>query len=91
MSDSFNIQRWIKFAQMDFDTAYNMSVLHDPVPLEIVCYHCQQSVEKILKVYALANSESLIKTHDLESVLKQCIKYDDEFLVFADACAVLTE
>ena len=91
MSDSLNIQRWIKFAQRDYDAAYNLSVLHHPVPFEIVCYLCQQSVEKILKAYALAHSEPLVKTHDLKFVLKQCIKYDDEFANFADFCAVLTE
>jgi len=91
MSDSLNIKRWIKFAQRDYDTAYNMSILHDPVPLEIVCYLCQQSVEKILKAYALAQSEPLAKTHDLKSVLKQCMEYDNEFGVFTDFCVVLTE
>ena len=90
MSGSLNIQRWIRFAQSDYDTAYKMSILHNPVPLEIVCYHCQQSVEKILKAYALAHSEPLVKTHDLKSVLKQCMGYDDEFAGFADFCDALT-
>jgi HEPN domain-containing protein len=91
MSDNLNIQRWIKFAQRDYDAAYNMSILHNPIPLEIVCYLCQQCAEKILKAYALANSEPLVKTHDLKSVLKQCMSYNDDFAAFADSCAVLTE
>jgi len=91
MSDSLNILRWIRFAQRDYDASQKMSLLHHPVPLEIVCYHCQQSVEKILKAYALAHSEPLVKTHDLESVLKQCMKYDEQFAAFADICAILTE
>ena len=90
MSDSLSIQRWIQFAQRDFDAAYNMSVLHQPIPLDIVCYLCQQSVEKILKAYTLAQSEPLAKTHDLKSILKQCMRYDNEFATFVDACAILT-
>ena len=90
MSDSQSISRWIMFAQKDYDAAYNMSVLHHPPPIEIICYHCQQSIEKILKAYALAHSGLLVKTHDLESVLKQCMEYDFQFGDFADACAVLT-
>ena len=91
MSDSLNILRWIKVAQRDYDAAHKMAELHHPVPLEIVCYHCQQSVEKILKAYALAHSEPLVKTHDLDSVLKQCMEHDDQFAAFADVCPVLTE
>ena len=90
MSDSVNILRWIMFAQRDYNAAHNMSVLHHPVPLEIVCYHCQQSVEKILKAYILARSDPLVKTHDLESILKQCMDHDNQFASFADICAVLT-
>ena len=91
MSDSLHISRWVKFAQRDYDTAENMSILHHPVPLEIVCYLCQQSAEKILKSYAIAKGEPLMKTHDLDSVLKLCIKHDSRFSAFEDICPVLTE
>jgi HEPN domain-containing protein len=41
-------QEWQRLAAMDLNTAeylQNMS----PLPLEIICYHCQQSAEKYLK------------------------------------------
>ncbi|MDR1327996.1 MAG: HEPN domain-containing protein [Oscillospiraceae bacterium] len=91
MSDSLHISRWISFAQRDYDTAEKMSILHRPVPLEIVCFLCQQSAEKILKAYTIAQNGPLLKTHDLESVLKICMKYDDRFSRFEDICPVLTE
>ena len=91
MSDSLHISRWVKFAQRDYDTAMNMSILHNPVPLEIVCYLCQQSVEKILKAYSIAQGEPFKKTHDLDSALKLCIKHDARFSAFEDICPVLTE
>ena len=90
MRDSLDVNEWIRFAQMDYDAAKNMSELHSPIPLEIVCYHCQQSAEKILKAYAIANGEPLIKTHDLETLLEQCVKHDDQFNVFAQICPELT-
>ena len=90
MSDSLRISRWVKFAQRDYDTAENISVLHNPVPLEIVCYLCQQSAEKILKSYAIAKGEPLMKTHDLDNVLKLCIKHDSRFSAFEDICPALT-
>jgi HEPN domain-containing protein len=79
------------FAQRDYDTAEKMSILHHPVPFEIVCFLCQQSAEKILKAYVIAQGESFMKTHDLESVLKLCIKYDNRFSRFEGICPVLTE
>ncbi|MCL2079091.1 MAG: HEPN domain-containing protein [Oscillospiraceae bacterium] len=91
MSDSLQITRWVTFAQRDYDTAINMSILHHPVPLDIVCYLCQQSAEKILKAYLIAQGEPFRKTHDLETILKLCIKHDNCFSAFEDICPVLTE
>lgn len=89
MKDSVDVNEWIRFAQMDFDAAKNMSVLHKPIPLEIVCYHCQQSAEKILKAYAIAQGEFIIKTHDLKVLLDQCIKYDNQFDDYMKPCLTL--
>ena len=76
--DNFDVIKWIRFAQMDYDTAVNMVNLHDPIPIEIVCYHCQQSIEKILKAYAIGNNDKLIRTHDLSVLLNQCRQYSPE-------------
>ncbi|MCL2158974.1 MAG: HEPN domain-containing protein [Oscillospiraceae bacterium] len=79
MNDNLDINEWVRFAQTDYDAAKNMSVLFHPVPLEIVCFHCQQAAEKILKAYAIANGEPLIKTHDLSVILAQCKKHNQLF------------
>ena len=49
------------------------------MPLEIVCYLCQQSAEKILKAYILAKEGPLVKTHDLYALIEQCRNYDQQF------------
>ena len=49
MKNSELSQDWFKFALMDFATAKHVNDTMYPKPLEIICYHCQQSVEKILK------------------------------------------
>jgi HEPN domain-containing protein len=90
MNDNLDVSEWIRYAQMDYDAAKNMAILHNPVPLEIVCYHCQQSAEKILKAYAIARGEPLIKTHDLNILLNQCKKYIPQFDDFARQCLTLT-
>ena len=88
--DNLDIIKWIQFAQMDYDAAINMVKLHRPVPIEIVCYHCQQAAEKILKAFVIAKSETLIKTHDLAVLLNQCRKHEAEFNNYAKHCITLT-
>jgi HEPN domain-containing protein len=89
MKDNLDVNEWIRYAQMDYDAAKNMSELHNPVPLEIVCYHCQQSAEKILKAYTIAKGEEIIRTHDLETLLERCIVYDVGFETLANVCSSL--
>jgi HEPN domain-containing protein len=90
MKDSLDVSEWVRFAKMDYDTAKNISLLHHPVPLEIVCYHCQQSAEKILKAFLIMQSEPLQKTHDLNILLNLCVNYDEAFDEYAAACIRLT-
>ncbi|CCJ34472.1 HEPN domain-containing protein [Caloramator australicus] len=37
---------WFEFAEMDLNSAKFLLNMH-PKPLEIICYHCQQSAERI--------------------------------------------
>ena len=39
---------WAQFARSDMDTAIHLFNTMRPMPLEIICYHCQQAVEKML-------------------------------------------
>ena len=36
-----------------------------PKPLEIICYHCQQSIEKLLKGVLISKGVTIKKTHGL--------------------------
>lgn len=60
------------FAENDLKSA--KFLLHMiPPPLEIICYHCQQSAEKYLKGYIALKGGKIIKTHDLTLLNKICI------------------
>ena len=50
MTDNNNelVKDWYEFAVMDFNAAKHLWNIMHPKPLEIICYHCQQAVEKIL-------------------------------------------
>ena len=89
-ADNLDVSKWIQYALADYNAAINMVRLHKPVPVEIVCYHCQQAAEKILKAYTIAKSKTLTKTHDLVILLNQCKEYSGEFDKYAKHCIALT-
>jgi len=55
-------------------------------PLEIICYHCQQSVEKALKAYLCANNTEIPKTHDAGLLCMRCADLDIEFADYQETC-----
>ena len=69
---------WFAFADYDLESAKFLLQMN-PQPLEIICYHCQQSAEKYLKGYIALKGGKLIKTHDLTLLNKICKKYDQDF------------
>lgn len=39
---------WLDFAYMDLSAAEHLLTMR-PLPVEIICYHCEQAAEKFLK------------------------------------------
>jgi len=82
-------QEWQRLAAMDLNTAeylQNMS----PLPLEIICYHCQQSAEKYLKGYLVFCGMAPPRMHDLDELCKLSLKFSNTFKNIADQCSDLT-
>jgi HEPN domain-containing protein len=85
MADSFDVVKWIRFAQNDYEAATRES-RHFRPPLEVVCYHCQQSAEKILKAYIIAKTGTRRKTHELEDLLGDCLPHSVDFESLRGCC-----
>ena len=83
------IKEWIRYAEMDRSTAEYENKRVDK-PFEIICYHCQQSVEKYLKACLIMYGYSVYKSHDLYELLGNCIKENKEFEKIKDECIALT-
>ena len=64
MDNSSIAQEWFDIAKMDLSSAKFLQKMY-PVPLEVICYHCQQPAEKFLKGFLALNEHELQKTHDL--------------------------
>ena len=73
-----------------YDCALYLAQNRRPAPIEIICYHCQQSVEKIFKGYIVAQGGTVTKTHDLEFLIEQCKRYSPDFDMYAKSCFTLT-
>lgn len=81
------VHEWLTFAQMDFLTAKHLYDGMYPKPLEIICYHCQQSIEKLLKGALISHGVAIKKTHDLgllAETLQEYMEVPDEYLEMCD-------
>ena len=79
-------REWLDFAHMDLSSAEFLLGMH-PLPVEIICYHCEQAAEKFLKAVLIYYGVEAPKTHDLVLLCKLCVQLDQtwEFWVLAVA------
>jgi HEPN domain-containing protein len=85
------VTAWINFSDMDLTAAKHLYETLHPVPSEIVCYHCQQSAEKILKAFLIYSGSKPAKVHDLELLRSACDKLDKSFIEIAEECVRLND
>jgi len=83
-------KEWFKIAESDLSSAAFLQKMR-PTPVEIICYHCQQSAEKYLKGFLSLKEEEIQKTHDLVLLNKVCQKYKEDFKTIEDECLALTD
>ena len=63
MADVYSVAEWIRYARMDYDAAMHLRSFH-PMPIEIICYHCQQAAEKALKAVLIYHGKEVPYIHD---------------------------
>ena len=80
---------WYKFAEMDYIAAKHLFETLSPKPLEIICYHCQQSVEKYLKGFLVLNGSEPPKIHDLLRLCEMCLELEESFEELKVVCQFL--
>jgi len=91
MTDNNNdlVKEWYRFAMMDLTTAQHLYDTLYPKPLEIICYHCQQAAEKLLKGFLISNNIDAPKTHDLQLLRIMCVDINDQFNDLENVCKEL--
>jgi len=89
MNEHDIIAEWLQIAYDDYDSALYLFQKPHRKPLEIICYHCQQSAEKSLKAFLCANGVDVPKTHETGILCRQCADVDNSFLSFMPQCEEL--
>lgn len=82
-------KEWTSFADKDLDVALHLFETFRPMPLEIICFHCQQAAEKAVKsVIVLKGSQGgFPRKHDLFlllSQIKNMVAVDEKLFDYAD-------
>lgn len=67
MIDKKLLEQWILYAQSDSDAAKKLFVAKNPTSWTylLVLWHCQQAIEKLLKMIIIKQEKELLKIHDL--------------------------
>lgn len=78
------VHEWADKAEADYKAAIALNRRRkEPLPgtrlRVIVCYHCQQSAEKYLKAYLIAQGVAPPRIHDLVQLLNLAVLHDATF------------
>ena len=71
MVDHGIIEEWMYKADQDFEFA-RINFDEEKQFFAQICFHFNQSAEKYLKAFIIANNLEFRKIHDLHLLLKQC-------------------
>ena len=90
MDDEIRI--WLNFAEIDLGVAKHLNETYYPKPVEVICYHCQQSAEKAIKALMIKAGyrDNPPKTHNLSFLLQQIKKMIDIPEEYYDKADILT-
>ncbi len=84
------VRQWLRKADSDMlNIRNNLSATE--VPTDTVCFHAQQSIEKLLKAVLIANGRNIAKSHDLVKLLMDVVDVIPELLAFDEQLEEISE
>lgn len=85
MDKFFEVREWIRYADNDLEAVSILSA-HHPLKMEIICYLCQQSAEKMLKSFLVYSNIKPPKKHEMGDLSEMCKDIDETFADILDIC-----
>lgn len=83
------VRQWIAKADEDWWVVQVMTA-QPSYPASLVCYHCQQYVEKLLKALLTAHGIESPRSHDLRRLIEMTSPYVSELAILSDRADLLT-
>ena len=83
------VRQWLRIAQIDLASARRLAGPPDPM-LDTAFFHCQEATEKALKGYLAFRDHPLVKTHNIEALLRLAASRDGRFSEWKQAAEKLT-
>lgn len=75
------LDEWVEKAEADYKAAVDLNRRRkEPLP-DMVCYHCQQCLERYLKAYLVAHGITPPPIHSLVQLLNLCAVHDPKLAV----------
>jgi HEPN domain-containing protein len=78
------VREWVKKAEHDYESALILFRNRKTAAYDVVCFLCQQCVEKMFKAFLIHVNLKFLRTHDLDSLRKQATTRDSEFVLYQD-------
>lgn len=72
------IGQWLAKGDNDLKTAAFGLTADEPIT-DTICFHCQQAVEKYLKMYLVSKGDEPVITHNIAVLVAKCGQYDPAF------------
>lgn len=85
MVDTTRYLDWLEMAKKDLKGAEILFEYDGDYGL--ICFHCQQAIEKYLKGYLISKTGILQEGHSLVKLCKKAIDFNDVFKEFLKDCA----
>ena len=84
MVDSTKCTDWIEKASKDIKAAQILK--ENDCGNDLVAFHCQQAVEKLLKAYIIANTGIIINSHSLIYLCKEAENIIQNLKIYKRLC-----
>ncbi len=72
------VAQWLTKADNDLKTAEHGLKAEEPIT-DTICFHCQQAVEKYLKMFLVSRNNDPVITHNISILVARCTDYDSKF------------
>jgi len=88
LNNKSQVQRWIEKADSDLNAVYELLNVNSN-SRDVICFHCQQAVEKYLKGLLIALNVKFERMHDLVALLESLVEQHPELEAFKENLAIL--